>query len=76
MYTGILGPLDGSAPARRVLNIAHQYCSPEPSMASSLVDGLEAEPSMTGRNRLAIRHPLYQANVQQQNLFWRLQTRS
>ena len=44
MYTGIPGPPDGSAPARRVLNIAHKYCSPEPSIVSSLVDGLEAEP--------------------------------
>jgi len=43
MYTGIPGSLDGSAPARRALNIARQYFSPEPSIASSLVDRLEAE---------------------------------
>ena len=43
MHTRILSPVDGSVPARKVLNIAHKDCSPEPSIVSSLVDGLEAE---------------------------------
>jgi hypothetical protein len=43
MYTRILVPLDGSAPAEAVVNTAFECAFLEPSIVSSLVDGLEAE---------------------------------
>jgi hypothetical protein len=43
MYTRILVPLDGSARAEAVVNSAFECAFSEPSMVSSLVDGLEAE---------------------------------
>jgi nucleotide-binding universal stress UspA family protein len=43
MYKRILVPLDGSAPAEAVVNPAREHSCSEPSLVSSLVDGLEAE---------------------------------
>ena len=43
MYRRILVPLDGSAPAEAVVNLAQGHSLSEPSAVSSLVDGLEAE---------------------------------
>ena|SRR5215216_2398777 len=43
MYKRILVPLDGSAPAEVVVNPAREHSCSEPSLVSSLVDGLDAE---------------------------------
>ena len=43
MYTRILVPLDGSAPAEAVMKSALEYPFSDPSIASRLVDRLEAE---------------------------------
>lgn len=43
MYTRILVPLDGSALAEAIMKPALEYSFSDPSIASRLVDGLEAE---------------------------------
>jgi hypothetical protein len=43
MYKRILVPLDGSAPAKAVVKATFECAFLEPSVVSSLVDGLEAE---------------------------------
>ena len=43
MSTRILVPLDGSAPAEAVMKPALEEATSDPSIASRLVDGLEAE---------------------------------
>ena len=52
MYTRILVPLDGSARAEAVVNSAFECAFSEPSMVSSLVDGLETE-IQTNRTAIA-----------------------
>ena len=81
MLKRILVPLDGSVPAGAVVNPAFVRSFPNPSLASSLVDGLEAE-TQIDRNAITdeveydgIKTTSLRHEIQQQKPFWRSQTR-
>ena len=81
MYTRILVPLDGSAPTKAVMNLAFEWHFFEPSVASSLVDGLEGKAQTCsnafteGVQRKGIQTFSLPGENPTAELFWRSQTR-
>jgi len=82
MYTRILVPLDGSALAEAAMSLGFQCHRIEPSVASRLVDGLEAEAQAyfnaitNGVPSEGIQTFSLLGEIPRAELIWRSQTRS